>query len=394
MNVPGSRKGGEVVQPRSTSNQPLHAKTATGASNYYTSATATTTTGKALAVGNNNNSIPVTSAELATPSAAAIRNRLPPSMVADPMKIINLEIVSLAFGHASTDNNNDNNNNKRKTPYGGEIDNYMLQTGGAAGAVGVTAEAAAMVRRRQDVLSRDGPPKKAKPQPTRDTQAVRQKEMEGKWAMETQDVTGTFHAMRQELLEREQAAGLRNGDIALSREYSYYDIIGSAQLAAVELDLADVVESVREAGDRARTLLEQNPQPADEADDATAKTADKEHDKGSQAAKETSPTEDMEVDKGTSPTKLVSDAEEKPKGSDPFEESLLCTEEDLEPLKDDPGARTTSAVEANVAFGTTREKAVVQAAEDAAMMRELARIIRRRALEIRTIRACKYDITP
>ena len=374
-----------------------------GAIDPFNSAIATTTGRASAAVGNNNNgsgnnsykgsgSIPVTSAELATPSAAAIRNRLPPSMVADPMKIINLEIVSLAFGHASTDNDN-----KRKAPYGGEIDNYMLQTGGAAGAVGVTAEAAAMVRRRQDVLSRDGPPKKAKPQPTRDTQAVRQKEMIEKWAMETQDVTGTFHAMRQELLEREQAAGLRNGDITLSREYSYYDIIGSAQLAAVELDLADVVESVREAGDRARALLEQNPLPADETDDAIATSSDKEHDKKAHApklAKENSPTENMEVDKESSPIKTPPDAEKEPKELDPLEESLLCTEEDLEPLKNDPGVRTTSAEEANVAFGTTRENAVVQAAEDAAMMRELARIIRRRALEMRTTRACKYDITP
>ena len=350
-------------------------------------------------------SVPATSADLAKISDTALGHRLPPSMTADPMKIINLEIVSLAFGHASTEK-------KRKATYGGEIDHYMLQTGGA-GVAGMTAEAAAMARRRQEVQ----PPKKAKSQPTRDTQVAQQKELERKWAVETHDVRGTFHAMRQELLQREREAGLRDGDIALSREYSYYDLVGSAQLAAVELDLADVVASVREAGDRARTLLEQEPtapekadttkpkgmdheketQPAKSTPETSNKLEDMDVDKKSQPAKPASGTsnkpEDMDVDKEPQPAKPETDTS-KPKEVDPLEESLLCAENDLEILKDDPEVQTSPAKGAKIATNTTREKTIVQAAEDAAMMRELARIIRRRALEMPAARSSPYGLAP
>ena len=107
------------------------------------------------------------------------------------------------------------------------------------------------------------------------------------------------------------------------------------------------------------------------------------------AAKDmSSPVESMDVDKEP-------ETGSKPDSNDLHltEESLLCTEEDLEPWKGGSDDRNGSFWEASMTRALTSEEAVVQAAEDAAMMRELARIIRRRALELKT-RACKHIISP
>lgn len=87
-----------------------------------------------------------------------------------------------------------------------------------------------------------------------------QAQMEEHWNEETRDVLGTFQAMRQELLQRKQDAGLLGQDIVLTREYSYYDLVGSAQLAAVELELADVLRRVRNAEGNARELIARRAQ--------------------------------------------------------------------------------------------------------------------------------------
>ena len=87
-----------------------------------------------------------------------------------------------------------------------------------------------------------------------------QKELERHWNEETRDVLGTFQAMRQELLQRKKDAGLLGTDLVLTREYSYYDLIGSSQIASVELELADVLGGIREAKERAQSLIAKDAQ--------------------------------------------------------------------------------------------------------------------------------------
>ena len=158
--------------------------------------------------------------------------------------------------------------------------------------------------------------------------------LEKKWMTETQDVMGTFEAMKHELLERKRDAGLLGeGDIALSlsREYSYYDLVGSALLASVELELADVMSIIKEAEQRARTLI----------------AIEKQEQQSSVGV--TSPM-DVDVPNGIGhkPAPKIDDSE--------------------------------------------RDSATIQAAQDAAMMRELARIIRQRAQEMSEARLSRNSL--
>lgn len=245
-----------------------------------------------LAADGVNMNTPASSAELAT--APDIWNSLPPSMTADPMVLPNncITVKALSFTHSAP-----TKDKKRKA---------------SSNEVGELGAGALLVK---------------KVQPSQDAQVPKQKEADKKWAIETIDVLGTFNATKQELLRRKEhaASGLQEGDIALSKEYSYYDILGSAHTAAVELELADIVTSVREAGDRARNLLKEEEKAVKDAD----------------------ALDSMEVD---------------------------------DDKKD--------------ASNANNETTIVQAAEDAAMMRELARIIRQRALEMKEARCSEYGLIP
>jgi Tesmin/TSO1-like CXC domain, cysteine-rich domain len=135
--------------------------------------------------------------------------------------------------------------------------------GGVPGAFerAMATEEAVLARRK----ATDGGPGSSTRQKKQKRELSLQKDLELHWSDETRDVLGTFQAMRQELLQRKQDAGLLSADIILSREYSYYDLVASAQLASVELDLADVLASVREAEGRAQSLIAKtSQQPAKE----------------------------------------------------------------------------------------------------------------------------------
>lgn len=188
------------------------------------------------------------------------------------------------------------------------------------------------------------------------TQALSEKELEEKWSLETQDVLGTFGAMKHELLERKRDAGLIEGDIALSlsREYSYYDLVGSAHLASVELDMVDVIASVKEAKKRARNMF------------AVAKT-ESSGESTIDAAKE----------------KHLRQAQ-MPEAMNADEASLLCAEESPWEKQD-----TSSSS----GYGDREiETYVIQASQDAALMRELAHIIRKRAREMSEARMSQNSL--
>lgn len=166
------------------------------------------------------------------------------------------------------------------------------------------------------------------------SQANKQAQLEQKWSFETEDVIGTFEAMKHELLERKRDAGLIDGDIALSlsREYSYYDLVGSSLLASVELDLVDVKEAMKEAEKRARTMLAVERRE-----------------------------EWSRVDTHASGIGDNGEAERRP-------------------------AKTSKIGDPE------RDSATIHAAQDAALMRELARIIRKRALEMSEARMSKNSL--
>lgn len=160
-----------------------------------------------------------------------------PSQNAVPMRLsTNIQSSTLAFGKGSTFK-------RRKTD---------TSAGGIPGAFErAMATEEAVLARRKASDGTTGSPKRGKQK----APPSLQKEIERHWNEETRDVLGTFQAMRQELLQRKQDAGLLGADLVLTREYSYYDLVGSAQLASVELELADVLSGVREAKVRARDLI-------------------------------------------------------------------------------------------------------------------------------------------
>jgi len=242
--------------------------------------------------------------------------------------------VSLAFVKA------DLPAKKRKLPSEQEFTTVMVRVVGGGSFEASSAEAAAMARRRAGLESQQRE-RELKAKVANQSQAMREREQHHKWAVEAQDVMGTFQAMRQELLERKRDAGLLHGDITLSREYSYYDIVGSAQLASIELDLADVVTSLREAEERAKKLIVREKKRSDAIS--------------------------------------IRNAEER----DPTEESLLCTENDSEMLGEGLAEETKVATSGPKSSNPEREATILQAAQDAAVIRELARIIRRQAKEVK-----------
>lgn len=180
-----------------------------------------------------------------------------PSHNTIPMKLpANVASTTLAFGKGSTFK-------KRKT------EASAVGVPGAFERAMATEEAVLARRKANDAKAGN----QNSPRPTRQKASL-QKELERHWSEETRDVLGTFQAMRQELLQRKQDAGLLGADIVLTREYSYYDLVGSAQLASIELELADVLTSVREAENRAKRLVAIETQQEDQSNtqDSTAST--------------------------------------------------------------------------------------------------------------------------
>jgi Tesmin/TSO1-like CXC domain, cysteine-rich domain len=244
---------------------------------------------------------------------------LPPSYYALPMKLQGgLDSASLSFGWASAKGTS----RKRKPDQDMSI----------AIERAMATEEAVLARRNQDDGTMPRSPTSPKPVPRPKTRVAIQSELEHKWAVETQDALGTFQAMRQELLERKRDAGLIGADIEIAREYSYYDLVGSAQLAAVELDLADVMTSVKDAEVKARMLAQK----------------------------------------------------ERDETGDPEEQAQLCDE-----TMD--GTSNVTSIGGSRMNHEQREEVIVQAAQDAALMRELARVIRRHALEMKEARLAEQQ---
>ncbi|CAB9516306.1 lin-54 homolog [Seminavis robusta] len=277
---------------------------------------------------------PATNAKTITPEDDG---DLPPSYYAVPMRLPGgIDSASLSFGLASL------GSKKRKAESSPGVNEAVERA---------MATEEAILERRNQVDSRRSPhgtshaprnffstPSSSRPK----TQGAIQTELEHKWAIETQDVLGTFQAMRQELLQRKKDAGLLGGaDIEISREYSYYDLVGSAQLAAVELDLAEVMTSVKEAEAGARRVAQQEQQ------------------------QQSTPA----------------------KSSDPDEQMLLCDE-----TVDKLPRVSAAPCSAPRMDSTKREELTVELAQDAALMRELARIIRRHAQEMKEARTSNHPL--
>ena len=180
-----------------------------------------------------------------------------PSQNVVPMKLpSNVDSTTLAFGRGSTFK-------KRKTE---------TSSGGVSGAFerAMATEEAILARRKATDIK---PGSLNSPRRSREKLPPSlQRELERHWNEESRDVLGTFQAMRQELLQRKRDAGLLGVDIVLHKEYSYYDLVGSAQLASVELELADVLASIQDGKDRASSLIAKDRQERTEngANDAIA----------------------------------------------------------------------------------------------------------------------------
>jgi Tesmin/TSO1-like CXC domain, cysteine-rich domain len=292
---------------------------------------------------NNNTSTTIGSASTAAPNKIVDDGTLPPSYYALPMKLPGgVDSASLSFGWASATGTSSSSRNKKRKP----ADQDMTIAIERAMA---TEEAVLATRRNHNNHNHHHHhddhgtiilPRKSPTNPRPRTRVAIQSELEHKWAVETQDVLGTFQAMRQELLERKRDAGLLGADIEIAREYSYYDLVGSAQLAAVELDLADIMTTVKDAEGKARNLAQQEErgQTTNDADD---------------------------------------------------EQALLC-DETMDGISNVPSlgvSGPTTRMNSN-----QREDVIVQAAQDAALMRELARVIRRHALEMKEARLAEQQL--
>lgn len=220
-------------------------------------------------------------------------HHLPPSYNTIPMKLPNGQIVSsLAFGIASSKNKKDTTTtttNKDK----GEDRQPQSQQQHSAGAASEHDNRKRKIKESED--------------------------MKRKWDIETHDVKSVFESMTQELATRSNNNGQRHHEPARAHHH-YYTSRASALLASLEMDIHDVMASMKEAEEQVRKRLKI------EADNAS--------------------------------TNSMQEAEAS------------------------NGAREGSQCQRSEKTST----AIIKIAQDTALIRELARIIQRRAVEMKEIR--------